>query len=129
MIRLCFWLPAVVWAGVIFVLSSLPPVLPEPKEPIGFVPLDKWAHLAAYGLLAGLVILALRRGHNLRLPATAGLAIVLTVAYGASDEWHQSFVPNRWATMGDWLADAIGAMLMTGIWYLYESIRRRKTNR
>lgn len=38
-------------------------------------------------------------------------ALIFSSAYGASDEWHQSFVPGRLADAADWLADTLGAML------------------
>ena len=36
-------------------------------------------------------------------------AAELTVLYGASDEWHQMYVPMRTAELHDLIADAIGA--------------------
>jgi VanZ family protein len=39
------------------------------------------------------------------------VAMLLTVLYGATDEFHQAFVPGRYATIGDVLADSIGALL------------------
>jgi VanZ family protein len=33
----------------------------------------------------------------------------LSVGYGATDEWHQRFVQGRFATVDDWIADALGA--------------------
>lgn len=126
--RLRPWLPAVIWAGTIFILSSQPAVVPGERK-VALLPLDKWAHLAAFGLLAALVIFALRRAHNLTLPRTAALAIILASAYGATDEWHQALVPNRCCSLGDWVADATGAALVGLGWYLYESRRRAKTAR
>lgn len=126
--RLRPWLPAVIWVGTIFILSSQPAVVPGERK-VALLPLDKWAHLAAFGLLAALVIFALRRAHNLTLPRTAALAIILASAYGAVDEWHQVLVPGRWCSLGDWIADATGAALVGLTWYLYESRRRRTTNR
>ena len=35
-------------------------------------------------------------------------AAVATAAYGVSDEWHQSFVPLRDASIRDWLTDLLG---------------------
>jgi VanZ family protein len=122
------WLPAVIWAIALFVSSSLPPVVPGDRT-VGGVGLDKWAHLVAYGLLALLILWPLRRHHNLPLPKAVLLAILLASAYGATDEWHQTLVPNRWCTLGDWAADTIGAALAGLSWYLYESIRRRQTHR
>jgi VanZ family protein len=31
--------------------------------------------------------------------------------YGATDEFHQYFVPNRSAEVQDWLADVLGAVI------------------
>ncbi|MBM3859920.1 MAG: hypothetical protein FJ395_09755 [Verrucomicrobia bacterium] len=128
--RLRFWLPALLWAATIFVLSSMPPVVPpEKKPPLLIIPTDKLAHAGAYALLGGLVLFALRRAHNMRLPKAVVLAILLASAYGISDEWHQSFVPNRQAGLDDCAANAIGAGLMGCVWYLYESRRCPKPNR
>jgi len=101
------WAAVVAWMAVIFALSAqsflpdLTPGLPGVDE-IG-------GHLAAYGLLAGLLWWALR-GSGVRYPATA--ALLLAVLYGASDEFHQSFVPGRTMTVSDLLVDLIGASLV-----------------
>ena len=44
------------------------------------------------------------------------------LAYGASDEWHQSFVPGRSVDVADWIADAIGVVV--GVLF-YHWLRRR----
>lgn len=101
------WGAVVAWMAVIFALSaqsSLPnltPGLPGLEE-IG-------GHLVAYALLAGLVWWALR-GTGARYPAT--WALVWAALYGASDEFHQSFVPERTMTLSDLLVDLIGACLV-----------------
>ncbi len=41
----------------------------------------------------------------------AAVAIVLASAWGAVDEWHQSGVPGRTASIADLLADVVGAAL------------------
>lgn len=41
-------------------------------------------------------------------------AFAITLAYGILDEWHQSFVPGRLASLTDLALNAIGAAL--GIW-------------
>jgi VanZ family protein len=50
---------------------------------------------------------------------TAGVALVaailLTSAYGATDEAHQSRVPQRQADVRDWIVDSIGAAAGAGI--------------
>jgi len=125
---LLHWLPAAAWSATIFLLSSLPPVLPSQQQP-GWMPTDKAAHLAAYALLSGLVLYALRRGHRLPLLRCTVIAVLLATGYGALDEWHQSFVPSRCASVADWAADAIGATFAGLVYYLYESYRCRKTPR
>ena len=39
------------------------------------------------------------------------LFLLMGVGYGALDEWHQSFVPGRDASVGDWVADSAGVIL------------------
>lgn len=72
---------------------------------------DKFAHFAVYGLLATLVCRV--GGHSWRAGA---VAVLIASAYGASDEWHQSFVPGRFSDVGDWLADTIGAVLAVALY-------------
>ena len=46
-------------------------------------------------------------------------------AYGATDEWHQSFVPGRETELGDWVADATGAavaLLLYRRWSWYRTL-------
>jgi VanZ family protein len=98
------WAAVIAWMGVIFFLSAqsklpdLTPGLPGLEE-IG-------GHLTAYGVLAGLLWWALR-GTRVRYPAT--WALVLAVLYGATDEFHQSFVPGRDMSLSDLMVDLIGA--------------------
>ena len=47
------------------------------------------------------------------------LAFAIAVAYGVSDEWHQSFVPTRQAEIRDLRADAwcaFAATMVVGAW-------------
>ena len=46
--------------------------------------------------------------------ATLVQAASIAVAYGVTDEWHQSFVPGRDADLWDVVADALGATLAIG---------------
>lgn len=71
---------------------------------------DKYAHFGAYGLLAFLISWAFfpeRRG----TPRGYLVIFLLAAAYGAMDEFLQSFVPNRSADWLDWYADLGGAAL------------------
>lgn len=46
------------------------------------------------------------------------LALFLAIAYALSDEWHQSFVPGRSATLSDVMVDASGSLIgLLLIWF------------
>jgi len=76
---------------------------------------DKVLHAGAYAVLAALAAWALARG---RLRSATGPALIaaslIAIAYGASDEWHQAFVPARESDVMDLLADALGALAAAG---------------
>jgi len=73
--------------------------------------LDKMAHVAAFGMLAFLLFQAVRSsGVVIRWPATVVMVLAIAVL-GAMDEWVQSFSPGRMASLGDSLADILGAAI------------------
>ena len=61
-----------------------------------------------YAGLASIMCFALRAS-GLSPAGAFVLAAAAASAYGVTDEWHQSFVPNRDGNVGDWLADTAGA--------------------
>lgn len=87
---------------------------------------DKLAHALAYAALGGSWAWALA---TLRLsPVSIVLrAIAFSALWGMTDEFHQSFVPGRSASLGDALADLIGAAVgaSVALWYL----RRTRASR
>ena len=64
----------------------------------------KLVHMAEYGLLWFLWWRAL----DYRL---APVAVAITLAYAASDEWHQTLVSGRHGSPWDWAIDAAGVGL------------------
>jgi VanZ family protein len=112
--RLLPWLPAAGWAGLIFFLSSLSTIPLAPPVPH----LDKAGHFAVYLVLGALLAHA-----TARTGWPLALAVGLGVVYGMTDEVHQTFVPGRTATVGDWVADAAG--VLAGV-YLYSRLRARR---
>ena len=64
------------------------------------------AHLVAYGLLGLLARWAFDGSARATL-----WAILVTSAFGAVDEWHQSFTPGRRAAVDDWALDTLSAAL------------------
>lgn len=114
-----WWLlPAVAYAALIFWLSHQPNPLPALTAALS----DKLLHGAEYGGLAGLLALGLHRAGVRGIGRAALLAAALASAYGASDEWHQSFVPHRTADVLDWVADSLGAA--AGALLAFAALRR-----
>ncbi|MCG3149506.1 MAG: hypothetical protein PCFJNLEI_02969 [Verrucomicrobiae bacterium] len=122
-----YWLPAVVWALAIFLLSSMsyPANLPGASSRYG----DKLGHWIEYSVLAWWCARAFANAHRFPLAQACLLALFVAALYGATDELHQHFVPDRTADVQDWLMDTLGAAAATAAYYAYESYRRAKTNR
>jgi VanZ family protein len=98
------WLPPLIWAAFILILTSIPgshlPALPSRN-------FDKLVHLAIYGVFGWLTVRAWSGGSRV---TAAALAIVLLIScFGALDEWHQQFIPQRSMDLLDWTADTAGA--------------------
>jgi len=100
-----YWILTVSYMGVIFYLSSLG----GSDLPTLLGNFDKVIHMFLYLILAFLLSLSLNKSGIKRYVFL--LAFLISVFYGASDEFHQSFVPDRDVSLYDLLADTIGAFL------------------
>lgn len=99
--------PLVLWSCLIFALSSVPG---GNYPQVSFPYADKVVHGLLY-LVLGLFSAFYFAGTGFGL---AG-AVMYGLLFGASDELHQILVPQRSCSMGDWLADAVGIFLGTGL--------------
>jgi len=101
---LASWAPAALWAMALFLLShqsSVPGVA-------SFLHADKVAHFVLFAVLGTTLAWAGRKkGRGKALV----FLVLLGVAYAATDEWHQSFVPSRDPSYGDFLADTVGVVV------------------
>jgi VanZ family protein len=106
------WVPVLLWALVIFALSSVPSL----ATGLGTwdLVLRKLAHAAEFALLAALLYRWLGR---------APLAAVIGAAYAGTDELHQAFVPGRVASPVDWAIDVAGVLIGVAA---YGAYRRRR---
>jgi VanZ family protein len=119
--RLSLWAPVVACMALIFGLSSMS----SPPTP-GAVS-DKLLHFAAYGGLAALCLRATCGGRLVGLsPRTLLLAWALATAYGATDEFHQRFVPHRSAELADLAADGAGAAVAVSVLGAFGIIARSR---
>ena len=101
------WLPVAAVAALIFSASSLPG-----RDIPSLFPLqDVFFHGTIYGILAWFFKRALHKTY----PRLTTVTLVLVTAcfifiYGASDEFHQLFVPGRSCDIMDLLVDMAGGL-------------------
>jgi VanZ family protein len=117
---LSLWGPVAAYMALIFVASA------QPQAPLPPQISDKQGHSLGYMGLAVTVGRALAGGIGAGTSlGTAAAAWSIASGYGATDEWHQSFVPGRSADVHDWYADAAGALLGAGACWAWGIIRSR----
>ncbi|MGV9200596.1 MAG: VanZ family protein, partial [Promethearchaeia archaeon] len=112
-------LPAILFAALIFYLSSLPsPVPTEAAEAIDF-DINTILHIAEYAVLSFLLAFGLiSKTENYNI-------IIIGVIYAFTDEIHQYFVPNRYFDIFDVIADCIGVLVgLIGYFILLALINR-----
>ena len=99
------WLPVVLWAALIFTLSSIPNLGTD----LGTwdLILRKCAHVTEYAVLGFLLA---------RLVGREAPALLLGILYAASDELHQSFVRGRHASPIDVAIDGVGLVIGVLAW-------------
>jgi VanZ family protein len=114
-----FWFPVILYSGIIFWASSLPPA----EIPLTFDFSDKIFHALEYSILGYLLARAIREQKvGFRRREVIFYAFIFLFLYSLSDEFHQLFVPGRTATIGDLIADGIGGWL--GAWiYPFKKIK------
>ncbi|MCH7721363.1 MAG: VanZ family protein [Planctomycetes bacterium] len=103
------------WMGLIFYLSSLSQS--EVSRPLES-PAISWlgvlrsyaAHVVLYGVLACLLQASLWRWKPDYRPRWLFAAAAFAALYGISDEYHQSFVMGRYASIFDVVVNALGAV-------------------
>lgn len=113
---------AIACAAIWWVSSHERPPLPSS---LGFRGSDKLLHACAYAVLAALACLDAWRAPTTQRHARFVTAFLLASVYGIIDEVHQSSVPGRDASVGDALADALGAAL--GVWLTKRAREARPT--
>ncbi|MCL7747957.1 VanZ family protein [Halalkalibacter alkaliphilus] len=119
-----WWTVAILWCIGIAIATRMPVFTGDSTEEMLKNPFfdsaivnyiaRKGVHLAAFGLLALFFWLALR-GVRYRYVWAWALATL----YGAIDEWHQSFIPERSGLVSDVVIDSVGAFLVLLVVYFF----------
>ena len=145
-----YWLPVLIWLGVIFIGSSdlmsaehtsriiepflrwlRPDISPEAIAQIQFV-VRKAAHVTEYAILAMLLWRALRGGWRSITSTSRSTIMISTMAWVGStivataDEYHQAFIASRSSSPMDVMIDSAGAIVGLLIW---SAVTRRQKHR
>lgn len=142
-----YWLPLVIWLGVIFVGSTdlmsaqhtsrfIVPFLRWLDPRISWAAINtihtvirKLGHVSEYAILALLLWRALCSGSTLRTkpPILFGAVLLACAVFAVADEFHQSFVGSRTSSYRDVLLDSAGALLGALVSAAFAQ-RAKKTN-
>lgn len=97
----------------IFLLSSIPDRGAGDHSVSGRL-LSNLLHIPLYAGLTFFFLQAIAGGRTERvlLRGPCWLTLLGTAAYAIFDEWHQSVVPGRYASRGDFLLDLLGILGM-----------------
>lgn len=114
-----YWLPPITWMIIIFAFSSRPTIAVSTIDWRDFF-FKKTIHFFEFGILFFLYFRAIRNTIKISTFFKMSLlAFILAVLYGASDEFHQTFITGRTGTLRDAIIDASGAgVAWFGLWKL-----------
>ena len=108
-----FWAPVIAYAALIYFLSSLEGHLAPKLFRFG----DKVLHLIEYLPFGYLTVRAVRVDLRHRWLGALLVSFFVVSLYALSDEFHQRFVPGRFCSLWDWVADLIGAAAGIGLYH------------
>jgi VanZ family protein len=141
------WVPVGLWMAAIFGISTdlgsaahtsrlLEPVLhwvdpgisPDTISWVNFI-VRKGGHLSGYAVLSLLLLRAFRRSFLVAGGPwswrAARWAITIVALYAMTDEYHQSFVASRTASLGDVLIDSTGGAMALLVAFFWMKLRWR----
>ena len=103
--KLFIWIPAILWSIIIFYLSAIPNLEATSDPTVNFLT-RKAAHIVEYGALAIFIYLPTKN---------FSVSALLSTLYGATDEFHQNFVPTREFHFSDIGFDFLGSLVGVAI--------------
>lgn len=108
-----FWFPVAAYSGIIFTISSFSKV----PNALGAVNFDKLWHVAEYMPFGFFLTRGIAKQWSFARSVLWILVLTGVVLFGISDEYHQSFVPGRYSSLLDIVADAIGGMMGCAVYF------------
>jgi VanZ family protein len=120
------WVPSLSIMGLIFFFSSLPSEKIPYYGELDYI-IKKGSHALGYGLLGLSYYYALPRGLS-RIYRWV-LALIMTILFALSDEYHQSFVQGRTSSLRDVAIDCLGTIVALFLGAGYSSNSRSNSKR
>jgi VanZ family protein len=145
--RLWRYGPLIIWAALIFIGSSnlLSPsntsivvravlwLFPQTSEEtlrLIHLIIRKAGHLTEYAILALLAARAFRTStRELLRRRWFWVSLLFVVAYSLTDEFHQSFVPSRGASIYDSMIDSLGGLTALALLALRRRVRSPRVSK
>ena len=106
-----YWLPPFFWMVCIFYMSSQKKVNITQQVVVEFMTF-KTLHMVEYALLFFLFYRAFHSLSRLKQKGVLLCAILSSLIYSATDEFHQLFIPTRQGRLRDVLIDLAGMLIM-----------------
>ena len=75
---------------------------------ISWFTIVKGWHFSEFAILTVLAASSLKWLHGKTTSSSIMFAMLFCIGFAASDEWHQSFIPDRYGTVQDVLIDCLG---------------------
>lgn len=115
-------IPAILCMAIIFKLSSMTSAELEGLPHVW----DKLAHTCEYATLAGCFCMWWTRGQwTAKSWFRVAVVMLLALAYGCTDEYHQRFVEGRSCDAMDLIADTLGGLIGGSVYVLIVKILNR----
>ena len=113
-----YYLPLLLWMGVIFYLSSIPGNGYHGARTLWFYIERKGAHIFEYFILT-LLFIRLLKFYKIRPGKVMVFSFILSLLYAFSDEFHQLFVFGREGKILDIGIDSLGIVLAALAYFLF----------
>ncbi len=113
------------WIGLMIAITVQSSFAGLPIPTFGLSFSDKILHFSVFGLLGLLMTRGMLNTKSTILRnKSIWIAVITGMIFALTDEWHQSMVPGRTPEVLDWVADSLGILLFS---YLYWRWHHRET--
>ena len=118
-----WWLPVLIWMGVIFAgssIGSLPRIGGRATDSVA----HRVAHVIEFAALGALTLRAVSKDKRITKREMI-ITLIVVALYGASDEFHQRFTPGRSSEGLSVLFDVAGGIAGAWVWRQVSTNRQR----